>query len=177
MVKEKGTVFCELNFIMPLFPLNLFLNPQKYLPTIQTMTWPSCQWLLLGLILVTSPCHVTGESVREAWDLLNRFSTTLGHQYSPGEWLKTFLPFCRAGHLILFSRIDNHRSVAAANPLTGRPRGSMLTAHTSPLPPPHMGSRVGQPACLPRGRSNRPALTIYLSCIYSHLAPNKASTL
>jgi len=39
-----------------------------------------------------------------------------------------------------------------------------------------MGSRVSQPACLPRGRSNRPALTIYLSCIYSYLPPNKAST-
>ena len=63
--------------------------------------------------------------------------------------------------------------VAAANPQTGWTRGPTLTAHTSPLPPPDMGSRVGQPAFQSCGRSNRPALTIYLPCIYRLITPIK----
>jgi len=67
--------------------------------------------------------------------------------------------------------------VAATNPLTGWPRGPMLTAHTSPLPPhtwgpgsvnQHSSHVGGQPA----SAHNWPVLYIY-----SYLSPNKASTL
>ena len=60
--------------------------------------------------------------------------------------------------------------VAASQPASGWPQGSTLTTFTSP-PPPCMESWVSQPAFLPCGRSNRPVLTIHLSCIYSYLSP------
>jgi len=72
------------------------------------------------------------------------------------------------------SRKQKH--VAAANPLTGWPGGSMLTAHTSNLPPPH--GVPGWSTSMPTTRTVKPASAHnYLSCIYSHLSPNKASTL
>ena len=74
------------------------------------------------------------------------------------------------------SALIKYHFVAASQPanrLTAWPYAH--SSHLTP-PPPHMGSRVGQPAFQSRGRSNRPALTIHLSCIYSHLSPNKART-
>jgi len=104
------------------------------------------------------------------WWKLYKNITWAMHNPDPGLYFQSRIGYTK-------EETDNEYHVAAANPLTGWARGPMLTAHTSPLPPPHMGSRVGQPAFQSRGRSNQPALTIYLSCIYSYLSPNKASIL
>ena len=64
-------------------------------------------------------------------------------------------------------------SVAANQLAFVWPQVSTLTTYTPHLPPHTHGSRVGQTSIPATRTVNRPALTIYLSCIYLFIALKK----